>query len=97
MIKIIILLIIISQSACSNLNKQNKTQMPPIVEVDGEKLVSVQSAFDLAFSSYIKACVEINHYHGKKKVYYDCVKQSRAYIEDLMKTFRFKTPVKSAN
>ena len=62
---------------CSHIQNKNEIEKPPRVEIDGENLVSAQVAFDLAFSSYLKACVDINHFHGKKKIFHQCARQAR--------------------
>jgi len=94
--KLRIIFLALTLSSCSALPKKKFINDAPIVEVDGEKLVSVQAAFDLSFSSYLKACVEINHFHGKKGVFKACSRQARTFIEDLMSTLHFKKDIKSS-
>ena len=80
---------------CSHISNKNISEKPPIVEIDGANLVSTQVAFDLAFSCFVKGCVDTHHSYGKKGIHKDCVKQARAYIDHLLVIFKFKKPVKS--
>jgi len=90
MMRILWPLLLFTLYNCSSISKKKTPCKAPLVEIHGEDLVSTQVAFDLAFSSYLKACVDGHHKFGKRDVFKDCATLSRAYIDDLMQTFGFK-------
>lgn len=44
--------------------------------------ITLQATIDLAYASYLSACVDIFHLGGQENVYEDCKLRASQYIED---------------
>lgn len=72
------LILLILVSSCAHRSHQNPIQ----VEKDKYEKVSVQTALDLAFTSYLKSCSLLSKEFGRDNYFDDCKKRAKQHVKN---------------